>query len=142
MELIQTPAHHTIESFVAVSPCTVYDILAHINLWPEWQAGVKILNDTPLADTNSTFKWNNGGMMISTRITQARKCEKIEWTSKAMWIKAQISWEMETEGEGCRIRYHQTITGFGAQLMKNALIKSMETTLLELRKYAQEEAFA
>jgi hypothetical protein len=78
-------------------------------------------------------------MQINSRVTRMEEGKLICWTSKAIWIRAQISWIFEEEDNGCRVCYEQIIEGLGAELMKKPLVNSMKTTLLELRKFFENE---
>ena len=134
-----SPAYCRQETFIEASPKEVFDVIAQLNQWPEWQSGVKMIHaDHPL-ECGATFKWNNSGMQINSRVTRIEEGKMICWTSKAIWIKARISWVLEEEDHGCHVYYEQIIEGLGAELMKKPLVNSMKTTLLELRKFFESE---
>ena len=133
----QTPAYYHTEIFAAAPPEIVYDTLIRLNDWPEWQAGVKIIDAPSAASPDQTFRWNDSGMQITSRIITANAPSRLEWVSRSMWIRAHIRWELEEEDGGTIVHFEQSIQGFGTILMKPALIKSMETTLLELKKHVE-----
>jgi len=135
----QAPAYNRVEAYIAASPGDIYDVVSHFNHWNEWQSGVRMIRAPRLPQKEDLFKWTNGGMVITSVLTCTQRGKELRWKSKAMWIRASISWEFETENDGCRVYYEQSIEGFGAVLMKPALSNSMETTLLELKKFCENE---
>ncbi|MEJ2005689.1 MAG: SRPBCC family protein [Cyclobacteriaceae bacterium] len=135
----QTPAYYCVETYIDVPPAKVYDVVSSLDEWKNWQTGVRMIRSCDNLQEGSSFKWNNSGMQITSAITETEPGKCICWKSRAMWIKATISWEFEPEKEGCRVVYEQSIEGFGSGFMKTVLSNSMETTLLELKKYCENE---
>ena len=133
----QIPAFYFRESIIQASREEVYQMLVMFHSWPLWQSGVKMLDAPEKAEPGASFRWSNGGMPITSEVTEAVYGERIEWTSRAMWISANISWELETVPEGTLVRYAQSLEGFGALFMRGVLIKSMKITLLELKRFCE-----
>ncbi len=135
----QSTAYYRVETFIDIPPSEVYEVVACLDRWHEWQSGVRVIRGNGKLQEGDLFKWNNAGMQITSRLTNLRAGEYLGWQSRAMWIKAAIFWEFEPAGDGCRVIYEQSIEGFGSGLLKTALTNSMETTLLELKKYCENE---
>ncbi len=133
----QAPAYHHTDLFIDAPADLVYSILTQIEYWPKWQAGVRIISPPDEILPGAGFKWTDGGMQISSRIIQTDAPCRLEWQSRSMWIRACVRWDIEEEAEGALVHFEQSIEGFGAILMQTALTKSMEVTLLELKKYAE-----
>ncbi|MCA6077950.1 SRPBCC family protein [Fulvivirga sedimenti] len=136
----QTPAYYHTEIFITAPAEMVYETLARLENWPEWQADVKIISVPSEILPEGIFRWTNAGMQITSRILRADSPTRLEWISRSMWIRAHIRWEMEEGNGGTVVRFEQSIQGFGAVLLKPALVNSMETTLLELRKHVELQA--
>ena len=135
----QSSAYYRVETFIEIPPAEVYKVIVNLDRWHEWQSGVRIIRGSGNLTEGEIFKWNNAGMQITSRITNLKPATYLGWQSRAMWIKAAIFWEFEPVANGCRVIYEQSIEGFGSGLLKTALSNSMETTLLELKKYCESE---
>jgi hypothetical protein len=129
-------ALHEARALIRTSRSQIFEILADVPRWQEWQPEVKLISKEHLSVYDS-FKWSDGGMPIQSRVTNFISPELIVWESRSLWFKATTRWTLEMHEDGTLVYFEQTLEGFGAQMIKPMMVKSMDLTMAQLVKYAE-----
>lgn len=114
-----------------------YNILSNIPDWPKWQSNIKEATVAGKISEGSVFVWKTGGLKITSKLHTVKPVLEFGWTGTIGWIKAVHNWYFERINNGTRVKVEESMTGFGASLMKRTLKKGMIQNLQELKKFAE-----
>ena len=132
-------ASATIE--IAAAPEVVWDLLADITQWPEWNADVKSASLAGAVESGEVFRWRAGpARLISTLQTVERPTE-LSWTGRTMGMSAVHVWRFESDGDTTTAHTEESWEGAPAKLlprmMHRSLQKSLDAWLAELKTAAE-----
>jgi uncharacterized protein YndB with AHSA1/START domain len=91
----------------------IWDILADVEAWPEWQGTpfVRLKTPTPIRE-GSVIEVGIGGVKWKLAVIQVERPSKLAWTGKAMGLKAIHEWEFkEHEGKTLAIN-RESVSGW------------------------------
>ena len=132
-------ASGTIE--IAAAPEVVWDLLADIERWPEWNADVK---DTSLAgavESGEVFRWKAGPAKLVSTLQTVDRPSELSWTGRTMGMSAVHVWRFESDGDSTTAHTEESWEGAAAKLlprmMRKSLQKSLEAWLGELKTAAE-----
>ena len=78
----------------------IWDILANVEAWPEWQGTPFIKLRTPTStEENSLFEVKLAGLKWKVTVTKAERPKRFAWIGEALGMKGNHEWEFE-EREG------------------------------------------
>ena len=114
---------------IAAEPAIVWDVLANVERWPEWNKDVKsVALDGPI-DVGSVFRWKtSAGTITSTFKTLARPRE-IGWVGRALGITARHVWRLEPADGRTIVRTSESFNGFLARIFRIPFQRMLEQTL-------------
>ena len=106
---------------IAAPPEVVWDVVANIDQWPEWNPGVSDVSlDGPIA-AGTTFKWKAGRSKITSKFERVDRPRSIAWTGKTIGIPAKHVWEMEPVDNGTLLRTEESWGGWLTRLLRRKL---------------------
>jgi len=84
---------------IAAGPEVVWDTIADLERWPEWNPDVKAMSvDGPVAE-GTTFRWKAGPGTITSTLRSVERPREIGWTGETLGIVAVHVWRFEP-GDG------------------------------------------
>lgn len=125
------------EIIINTSAEKVYQVLADINGWPEWQSNVKSAEIQGTLDAGSRFIWNSGGFKIISKLHTVNPFTEFGWTGKMAWISAVHNWTFRERDGKCIVTVEESLKGFLAGIMKKSLQAGMKQSLAELKNFAE-----
>jgi uncharacterized protein YndB with AHSA1/START domain len=117
----------------------VFETLADINHWPEWQSNVKKAEMSGKAEVGKKFRWKAGGLSITSRLHTVQPYSELGWTGRIWWITAVHNWYLMKEGNGTRVVVKESLKGFGSGGMRKSLKDGMRKNLSELKERAERQ---
>ncbi len=75
---------------VAADAITIWEMMATIDRWPEWNADVLSAALQGELAPGSKFIWKAGGLTITSTILQVERPRILAWTGNTMGIKKSI----------------------------------------------------
>ena len=126
------------EIVIAADIDKVFNLIANINQWPQWQSDVSqaIIEGDPLE--NKSFIWTGGGMKIKSRLHTVNPPSEFGWTGRIWWISAVHNWSFENLGKQTKVVVEESLGGLFSSLMKSSLEKGMGQSLQELKRAAEQ----
>lgn len=115
----------------------VFNIIADINSWPQWQDDVSSAHIEGNPEPGKTFKWKANGMVINSRLHTVYPYSEIGWTGQIWWIKAIHNWYLSSEGNGTRIVVRESMRGLGASFLRKTIEEGIAKSLQELKAKAE-----
>lgn len=128
------------EIFINASPEMVYDILAGIDHWPNWQQGVSAASIKGSPAKGSSFTWKANGMKVRSQLHTVTPPSAFGWTGKVWWYHAVHNWYIIPEKQGTRLVVAESMSGLGAGLMQNMLRKGVRQNAEDLKLAAEHSA--
>ena len=114
---------------IAAEPAIVWDVLANVERWPEWNKDVKSVDLEGPIDVGSVFRWKtNAGTVTSTFKTLARPRE-IGWVGRAHGITARHVWRLEPADGRTIVRTSESFNGFLVKVFRMPFQRLLEQTL-------------
>ncbi|HOT97079.1 MAG TPA: SRPBCC family protein [bacterium] len=137
----KAPAYAVREAYVNAPIQLVWNILANLEKWPEWNDSVKAMDLQGNVVPGTEFRWTAGGMKIRSRIEQVDPPRRIVWSGRTMGIRAMHSWTFAEEKEGTKVRTEESFEGWIVKLlarkMKRALSEALEQGISALKNEAE-----
>jgi hypothetical protein len=126
---------------IVADPELVWDLLADINRWSEWNADVKSASLPGLVATGEVFRWRAGPAKLVSTIQTVERPVEIGWTGRTMGMNAVHVWRLERHGETTIVHTHESWKGLPARLlprtMRRSLQKTLDAWLVELKTTAE-----
>ncbi len=127
----------TAEIIIKAPKSIVFELLAQINDWPEWQNSVSKASIDGAAEEGKKFKWKAGGLNIKSKLHTVHPDSEIGWTGKIWWIKAVHNWYITEENGQTKVVVKEALKGLGSSMMKKSLQEGMMQNLAELKAKAE-----
>jgi hypothetical protein len=132
------------EITVAANADVVWDVLAAIDRWSDWNPDIKVASlQGPLA-VGSKFSWKAGPGTIYSTILQLNRPQIMAWTGSTLGIKAIHVWRLESIGEKTRVITEESWEGLLLRILigpfKRMLKRSIDSGLIYLKAEAERRA--
>lgn len=111
----------------------VFQKVADIEQWPQWQLAVKSARISGPLKRGTTFRWQANGMIIKSKLHTMVPSSAIGWTGKVWWIKAVHNWSFSSENGKCRVVVEESMSGFMAGFLKTTIQLGVQQNLRELQ---------
>ena len=120
----------------------LWDIMADIEAWPEWQGTPFVNVETPLPiKEDSAFEAKLGGARWRLTVRNAERPSKLIWTAKATGLKAVHEWEFNERDGKTVVTTRESVSGWMAMalyfLVRASLRSSNEKWLADLKARAE-----
>ena len=129
---------------VAADREVIWELMAAIDRWPDWNPDIKAASLQGELAQGSKFSWKAGPGTINSTILQLQRPQIIAWTGSTLGIKAIHVWRLESIGEKTRVITEESWEGLLPRLlarqMKRMLQRSINSGLLHLKAEAERRA--
>jgi uncharacterized protein YndB with AHSA1/START domain len=114
---------------IAAAPELVWDLLADVDRWPEWNADVRSASLSGPMTNGQTFRWKAGPATLVSTIQCVDRPVEIGWTGRTMGMRAVHVWRLEKHGATTIVRTDESWDGLPARLLPRTMRKSLQKTL-------------
>jgi hypothetical protein len=119
---------------------TVWDIMAAIDRWPEWNPDVKEASlDGELAE-GSQFRWRSGAVRITSTLRRVEPPHVLAWTGKTFSIDAIHVWHLEGHAGNTTAATYESWDGFIARIFRAACRRTVDRALQAGLRHLKAEA--
>jgi hypothetical protein len=129
---------------IAARPEVVWDLLADIMRWPEWNADVKSTSMAGAVESGEVFRWKAGPARLVSTLQTVERPTELSWTGQTMGMSAVHVWRLESDGDTTTAHTEESWEGAPAKLlprmMHRSLQKSLDAWLGELKAAAEAKA--
>jgi uncharacterized protein YndB with AHSA1/START domain len=118
----------------------VWDVLADLEHWPEWNPNVKSVEvDGPVAP-GTVFRWKAGPSKITSTLRSVERPSEIGWTGKTLGARAVHAWSFESRGDGTVVRTTESFEGLVPRVFRGRMKKMLMNTLGDDLRHLEAEA--
>lgn len=135
------PAVATHELLINAPGQKVWSLVAEIDRWPSWNPAVKRAKLNGTFEVGTTFNWKAGGISIVSTLQEIDPTAKLVWTGKAIGTRAIHVWSLQNTPAGVLVRTSESFEGWLVSLMRKAMQKNLDESLVswlnELKRRAE-----
>jgi uncharacterized protein YndB with AHSA1/START domain len=125
----QAPLVAREELFIQAPPAVVWETLADIGSWDQWQPGVdEIKLEGPVAP-GSSFRLKGGSMTWHATIQEVEPERRLGWTGGTVGTQAIHLWELRPQDGGTLLITEESLQGWLAHVFRIVKPKFLEETL-------------
>ena len=125
---------------IAANIGTVWDVMAAIDRWPEWNPDIKQAALSGELVEGSQFRWKSGPGTITSTLQRVEPPHVLGWTGKTLTIKATHVWHLEGHGGNTMVATYESWEGLLARLFRGAGQKTVEKAIEAGLRYLKAEA--
>jgi len=114
---------------IVAGPELVWDLLADINRWSEWNGDVRSASLPGPVASGEVFRWRAGPARLVSTIRAVDRPVEIGWTGRTMGMNAIHVWRLERHDETTVVRTQESWEGPPARLLPRTMRKSLQKTL-------------
>lgn len=115
----------------------VWEALADVERWPEWNPDVKAVNLEGGLREGSVFRWKTSSGTITSTFQTVEPPGHVAWTGKTMGLKAVHVWSLEQNAGMTTVRTAESLDGPLARVLrrplKTMLQKALDKTVAALK---------
>jgi len=138
------PAIATGQIDIRAKPEVVWDVLADIDNWPNWNPAIKEAKLTGGLKVGSVFRWKSGPGTITSTFEEVEAPREIGWSGRSMGIIAVHVHRLEPTAEGTKVYAEESFDGLMVRVFKGASRKTLQNGidggLASLKKEAERRA--
>lgn len=133
---------------IQAPPDVVWDILIHVEDWPNWYAGATDLTvnqgDRGRVTAGSMVRWKTMGLKLDSYVREFEPPTRFAWESRKAVIQGYHAWLLSPTAGGTRVITDESFNGFLAYLQGAFIPKKLhglhQTFLEELKRKAEARA--
>lgn len=84
---------------IIADPDTIWEVLADIKNWPQWNPDIKSASLEGEVTEGSKFRWKARSISITSVFQEVDRPRLLGWTGKTMGIKAVHIWKLESKND-------------------------------------------
>ncbi len=120
---------------------TVWKIQTDINAWIQWRPTVTAARFDGVLQAGSAFRWEEGGLKITSTVLELLPMRRIVWTGPAQGIDAVHVWEFTASEHGVRVRTEESwsgdVVGANAPALQPVLDGALQDWLARLKSTSE-----
>jgi hypothetical protein len=125
---------------IAANIQTVWDVMATIDRWPEWNPDVKDASLEGELAEGTQFRWKSGPGTIRSTLHRVEPPHVLGWTGKTLTIKATHVWHLEGHAGNTMVTTYESWEGLIARLFRGAGQKTVEKAIQTGLRYLKAES--
>ncbi len=114
---------------IAATPDRVWNLLANIDRWTQWNALVEYAVLSGPMHPGSVFKWKSKGLTIISTLKEVTPNERLTWTGKTFGTHALHSWEIARTNQGVLLRTAESFDGWLPRLLPKTMQRTLDAAL-------------
>lgn len=123
------PVTATATIAIAARPDVVWDLLADIDRWPEWNAAIGSASLSGPVAPGEVFRWKAGAARLVSTIRFVDRPVEIGWTGRTMGMSAVHVWRLEGRGDTTVVTTEESWAGLPARLLPRIMRRTLRRTL-------------
>lgn len=128
------------EIVISAVPETIWDVLATIERWPEWNPDVKWVSIEGAVAEGTQFRWKSGPGTLTSTLQQVDRPRLIAWTGRTFGIDAVHVWRLDPRDGTTVVRTEESFDGLVARLFRRPLRKTLAGALDRGLRHLKAEA--
>jgi hypothetical protein len=108
---------------------TVWQLLAGIPSWPDWNPEVKSATLEGELAAGSVFRWRAGGASLVSRLVAVEPPRKIAWTGKGAGVRVVHVYRLEPQDGGTLVQTEESVEGILARLLRGFVRSRMDAAI-------------
>jgi uncharacterized protein YndB with AHSA1/START domain len=125
----RAPVYATGEVEIAADLESVWDVLAAIDRWPEWNPDVRSASMSGPLAKGSQFRWRAGPGMITSTLQRVERPHVLGWSGKTLGIHAIHAWHLEGHSGKTIVSTYESWEGLPARLFRGSCQKTVERAI-------------
>ena len=114
---------------IEAGPELVWDLLADITRWPEWNADVASTSLSGPVESGEVFRWKAGPAKLVSTLQTVERPTELSWTGRTMGMSAVHVWRFESDGDTTTAHTEESWEGLPARLLPRMMRKTLQKTL-------------
>jgi hypothetical protein len=135
----RAPVYATGNVEIAADIGTVWDVMATIDRWPEWNPDIKEASLSGELAEGSQFRWKSGPGTITSTLQRVEPPHVLAWTGKAFTIKAIHVWHLEGRSGDTIVTTYESWEGLIARVFRSACQKTVDRAIQTGLRYLKAE---
>ena len=136
----QAPAVARAEREIAASPEAVWEVLAAIDRWPDWNPDVKSVTLTGAVTEGTEFTWRAGPVTIASRLEHVERPHVLGWSGKTGGIRSLHVWRLEPADGTTLATTEESWDGALPRLLRGPMRRQLRQALDSGLAYLKAEA--
>lgn len=125
------PVFSTARVTIAADADAVWDVLADVSGWPQWNPAVKSARIPGGIDEGTPFEWKAGPGTIRSVFRVVERPRLLGWTGRTLGIPARHVYRLEPDGTRTTVVTEESWDGLLAHLFKKTLRKTLDAAIRE-----------
>jgi hypothetical protein len=125
----QAPIVETGEIEVEASPEDVWDLMAAIDQWPNWNPDVTWVSLSGELMEGATFRWKAGPGKITSTLQRVERPWFLAWTGATLGIKAVYVWRIAVQDGRTIVRTEESWGGLMARVFRGSLQRTLKQSI-------------
>jgi hypothetical protein len=114
---------------LAADAGTVWNVLADINHWPDWNPDIEwAVMEGGLAE-GKTFRWKSGPGVITSTLRQIEPLRAMGWIGTTLGIKAVHVWQLTSQDDKTVVTTQESWDGLPARIFRGSMQKTLENAI-------------
>ena len=114
---------------IEASPEVVWDLLADIKRWSEWNSDVKSTSLLGPVVPGEVFRWKAGPAKLVSTLQTVERPTELSWTGRTMGMSAVHVWRFQHDGDTTTAHTEESWDGMAARLLPRMMRRSLQKTL-------------
>ena len=135
------PAIATHEVIIQAPLDRIWNLLKHIDRWPNWNLAVKFAKLDGPFEPGGRFRLKSGGVATVSTLQEVEPMSRIVWTGKALGTESIHVWTFNLTTKGVKVTTSESLDGWLVKLtrksMQTALDHALIDWLYELKRQAE-----
>ena len=123
---VNAPVRASGEIEIAADPEVVWEVLARIEEWPNWNPDVKAVSLNGEVTEGTSFQWKSGPGSINSTFRQVDRPRVLAWTGKTLGIRAIHVWRVEPKNDHSIVTSDESWEGLLPRAFRHQLQKMLE----------------
>jgi len=125
---------------VKAGPEVVWDIMAAIEQWPDWNPDVTRASLAGELAEGSTFRWKAGPGTITSTLQRVERPWLLAWTGKTLGIQAVHIWRIAAQDGRTIVKTEESWEGLVVRILRGPMQNMLEESLGNGLRYLKTEA--
>jgi hypothetical protein len=108
---------------------TVWDLMADVNRWPDWNPDVKWANLEGDLVAGSEFRWKAGPGSIKSTLQRVERPRLLAWTGKTLGIHAVHVWRLDPQDGDTLVKTEESWEGLVVRIFRRMMQKQLDQAI-------------
>jgi len=114
---------------IAAGREAVWDVLAAIEGWPDWNPDVTSATLEGRLEPGTSFRWKSDGASLVSNLVRVDAPTEIAWTGRSLGIRVFHQYRLEERSGSTLVRTEESVAGVPARLFRGPLRRRMDRAI-------------